>query len=256
MELTDATSGTSPAAPAAAVPALRFAGVSKAFGKVPALADFSLDIGSGELFGLVGVNGAGKTTLIKCLLDFCAADAGTIEIFGVPHARTRARAPLVFLPERFNPPHFLTGGDFLRYMLTLHGRSFDPNGAEHMLVALDLEPAALKRPVRAYSKGMTQKLGLAACLLCDKALYVLDEPTSGLDPKARALLKAQFKALKARGATLFFTSHALADVNEICDRMAVLHDGRVRFAGTPGELCRHFDVNDLEQAFLRCIDGG
>jgi ABC-2 type transport system ATP-binding protein len=254
VELTDAPSAVSPAAHAADVPALRFCGVSKKFGPVPALADFSLDVDRGELFGLVGVNGAGKTTLIKCLLDFCATDAGTIEIFGMPHSRTRARAPLAFLPERFNPPHFLTGRDFLRYMLTLHGRAFDAGRAERMLVALDLEPAALKRPVRAYSKGMTQKLGLAACLLCDKALYVLDEPTSGLDPKARALLKAQFRTLKSHGATLFFTSHALADVNEICDRMAVLHDGRVRFAGTPGELCRHFDVSDLEQAFLRCID--
>lgn len=254
MKLTDATPGTSPAAGADAVPALRFSGVSKAFGQVPALADFSLDIARGELFGLVGVNGAGKTTLIKCLLDFCAADAGSIEIFGTPHSRTRARAPLAFLPERFNPPHFLTGRDFVQYMLTLHGRRFDLGQAERMLTALDLDLAALKRPVRAYSKGMTQKLGLAACLLCDKALYVLDEPTSGLDPKARALLKAQFRALKSRGATLFFTSHALADVNEICDRMAVLHDGRVRFAGTPDELCRQFEVPDLEQAFLHCID--
>ncbi|HET7635498.1 MAG TPA: ABC transporter ATP-binding protein [Burkholderiales bacterium] len=254
MKPTDATPGTSPATAADAVPALRFSSVSKAFGQVPALADFSLDIAPGELFGLVGVNGAGKTTLIKCLLDFCAADAGTIDIFGTPHSRTRARAPLVFLPERFNPPHFLTGRDFVQYMLTLHGRSFDPGRAAHMLTALDLDPAALKRPVRAYSKGMTQKLGLAACLLCDKALYVLDEPTSGLDPKARALLKAQFRALKARGATLFFTSHALADVDEICNRMAVLHDGRVRFAGPPDELCRQFEAPDLEQAFLHCID--
>ena len=153
----------------------------------------------GEFFGLVGVNGAGKTTLIKCLLDFCDADGGAIEIFGVPHRDTAARARLAYLPERFNPPFYLTGRDFLQYMLGLHRAPYDDDRVARMFGALDLEPAALDRPARAYSKGMTQKLGLAACLLSGKELYVLDEPTGGLDPKARALLKSELRRCARAG---------------------------------------------------------
>ena len=195
--------------------ALRFERVSKHFGEIAALEDFSLEVDRGEFFGLVGVNGAGKTTLIKCLLDFCDSDGGRIEIFGVSHRVTAARGSLAFLPERFNPPHFLTGRDFLRYMMRLYRQPYDERRAEQMLAALDLDPAALGKAARTYSKGMTQKLGLAACLLSGKDLYVLDEPTSGLDPKARALFKQVLKALKEAKRTVFFSSHALADVEEV-----------------------------------------
>jgi ABC-2 type transport system ATP-binding protein len=100
---------------------------------------------------------------------------------------------------------------------------------------------------------MTQKLGLAACLLSGKELFVFDEPTSGLDPKARALLKHELRELRKTRHTLFFTSHALADVGEMCDRMAILHGGRLQFAGTPDELVRKFAADNIEQAFLACI---
>ena len=233
--------------------ALRFAEVTKTYAGVPALSELSLEVRRGEFFGLVCVNGAGKTTLIKCLLDFCETDRGAIAIFGAPHRGTAARARLAFLPERFNPPFYLTGRDFVRYMLELYREPYDEARVARLFGALDLDPAALDRPARAYSKGMTQKLGLAACLLSGKDLYVLDEPTGGLDPKARALLKAELKALKAAGRTVFFTSHALADVAEICDRMAVLHAGRLRFAGTPAEILARHRAPDLEGAFLACI---
>ena len=102
-------------------PALRFADVRKRFGQSVALGGFSLTVQAGESFGLAGVNGAGKTTLIKCLLDFCSTDGGAIHIFGVDHGTTAARARLAFLPERFNPPYYLSGRDFLRYIVKLHG---------------------------------------------------------------------------------------------------------------------------------------
>jgi len=123
-----------------------------------------------------------------------------------------------------------------------------------VLHALDLDVVALNLPVRAYSKGMTQKLGLAACLLCRKDLYIFDEPMSGLDPKARALLKTQMRDFKTQGRTVFFTSHALADVAELCDRVAVLHAGMLLFAGAPAALCEQYADRDLEGAFLNCID--
>jgi ABC-2 type transport system ATP-binding protein len=235
--------------------ALRFTGVTKAYGQTPALDGFSLAVARGELFGLVGGNGAGKTTLIKCLLDFCKTDAGEIRLFGASHRLTASRRQLAFLPERFNPPYYLTGRDFLRYMAKMHRTVYDEARVARTFERLDLEASALTRPARAYSKGMTQKLGLAACLLSGKPLQVLDEPTSGLDPKARAMLKRELAAIRGAGSTVFFTSHALADVEEICDRMAVVHGGRVRFAGTPAELMRRYGSSDLEAAFLQCIDG-
>lgn len=234
--------------------ALAFEQVTKRFGSKIALAEFTLDVVPGESFALVGMNGAGKTTLLKCLLDFCEPDAGRISIFGVTHRETRSRARLSFLPERFTPPYFLTGRDFLRYMLELQDVVYRDEDARATLESLDLDRAALDLPVRAYSKGMTQKLGLAACFLSRKDLYVLDEPTSGLDPKARALLKLRLKGLGESGRTVFFTSHSLADVEEIGDRLAVLHLGEIRFVGEPAALkARHHAVS-LEEAYLRCID--
>jgi ABC-2 type transport system ATP-binding protein len=234
--------------------ALRFSGVAKNYGRASVLHDVSFEVARGDFFGLVGVNGAGKTTLLKCMLDFCDTDRGSIEIFDTPNRLTAARRRLAFLPERFNPPYYLTGEDFIRYVLEMQATGYDRSAAERMLHALDLDLAALSLPVRAYSKGMTQKLGLAACFLSGKDLYVLDEPTSGLDPKARALLKSHLRELKQRSSTVFFTSHALADVAEVCDRMAVMHAGRLRFAGTPAQLCREFATGDLEHAFMRCIE--
>jgi ABC-2 type transport system ATP-binding protein len=230
--------------------ALRFDRVGKSYAGLPALADFSLEVPRGEFLGLVGVNGAGKTTILKCLLDFCDTDDGRIEIFGSAHRETAARARLAYLPERFNPPHFLTGRDFVQHMLRLYRTPYDERRVARMFEALDLDTDALARSARTYSKGMTQKLGIAACLLSGKELFVLDEPAGGLDPKARALFKDQLRALRRDGRTVFFTSHALADVAELCDRMAVLHRGNLLFAGTPAELCRACGETDLERAFL------
>ncbi|MBP1204434.1 ABC-2 type transport system ATP-binding protein [Duganella sp. 1411] len=235
------------------VPALRLQQVVQRYGQTSVLRGVDLALNAGECFGLVGVNGAGKTSLIKCVLDFCALDGGSIDIFGQPHRRPASRQPLGFLPERFTPPYYLTGADFIRYLLTLQGMRYDANAVAAMMAALDLDPDALKRTVRGYSKGMTQKLGLAACLLARKRLYILDEPMSGLDPKARALLKEQLRGLHRAGATLFLTSHALADVDELCDRMAILHDGQIRFAGTPAACRARYGADSLEQAFLACI---
>jgi ABC-2 type transport system ATP-binding protein len=234
--------------------ALRFSGVAKNYGRARILHDVTFDVVPGEFFGLVGVNGAGKTTLLKCLLDFCDINGGHIDIFGTPHHLTSARKRLAFLPERFNPPYYLSGEDFIRYVLDMQAIAYDRNATEQVLGKFDLDLAALKLPVRAYSKGMTQKLGLAACVLARKDLYILDEPASGLDPKARALLKAQLHELKGEARTVLFTSHALADVAEFCDRLAVIHGGTLRFAGTPGALCSQHASGNLEDAFLRCID--
>ena len=234
--------------------ALAFSNIEKNFGAVAALSGVTFSVNRGEFFALVGVNGAGKTTLIKCLLDFCSVDKGAIEICGASHREPRSRENLVFLPERFTPPYYLTGRDFLDMMRRLHSATFGESDINAMLTGLDFDLAALSKPVRSLSKGMTQKLGLASALLTTKPIYVLDEPMSGLDPKARALLKARLKELKQGGATVFFTSHQLTDVEELADRMAILHGGKARFVGSPDELRAKHRSTDLEAAFMHTIE--
>jgi ABC-2 type transport system ATP-binding protein len=220
---------------------------------VRALEDVSFEVPAADAFGLVGANGAGKTTLIKCMLDLCAFDAGAVEIFGRAARDAASRARLAYVPERFVPPHYLVAREFLQLMLSLGGVRFEEARARAMLERLELEPGALERPVRRLSKGMTQKLGLAACFLMERDLYVLDEPMSGLDPAARVAVKSVLRRLREDGRTLFFTSHVLADVEELCSSIAVLDRGRLRFRGTPAELCSRYAEPRLEGAFMRCI---
>src|SRR5947209_17030089 len=202
-------------------PSVRFLGVSKSFGRAEVLRGIDLDVHSGECVGLAGVNGVGKTTLIKCLLDFCDLDSGSIQIHGTPHRRPQARARLAFLPERFTAPYFLTGREFIAMMLQLFGSRYEEERVRAMFAALDLEAAALEQPVRAYSKGMTQKLGLAACFLPGRDLYILDEPMSGLDARARVRAKDLLLKLKSDGRTVFLISHSPADIEEVCGQVTV-----------------------------------
>lgn len=233
--------------------AVEFSGVNRQFDGRRAAADVSFAVHAGERFALVGVNGAGKTTLLRCMLDYCRVDSGSIHVFGVPSTRAEARSHLAWLPERFSPPHYLTGRDYLHYHAALRGMRHDEAAALERLRELDFDPEALGRPARTFSKGMLQKLGLAGCLLARRPLTVLDEPMSGLDPLARSRVRATLASLRDGGGTLLFSSHSLEDVEALCDRMAVIHDGRVAFAGTPAELSARFDTTMLEQAFLRCI---
>jgi ABC-2 type transport system ATP-binding protein len=236
-----------------ATAAVRIDSLMKRYGAVHAVSNVTLEVAAGEAFGLIGANGAGKTTLIRCMLDLTAGDAGSVSIFGVPARRPQARRRLAYVPERFVPPHYLRGAEFLSALSRLAGAPYDAARARALLAELELEAAVLERPVRQLSKGMTQKLGLAAALLLERDLYVLDEPMSGLDPAARVAVKSALRRLGAGGRTLFFTSHVLADVEELCSSIAVLEQGRVRFRGAPAELCRRYAEPRLEQAFMRCI---
>ena len=235
--------------------AVRITMLAKHYGPVVALSNVSLEVRAGEAFGLVGANGAGKTTLIKCMLQLTAGDSGSVEIFGVPARLPRARRRLSYVPERFMPPHYLRGGEFLACLAQLAGVRYDAARARELLAQLELDASVLERPVRQLSKGMTQKLGLAAAFLLERELYVLDEPMSGLDPAARVAVKSVLHRLADEGRTLFFTSHVLADVEELCSSIAVLEQGSVRFRGAPAALCERYAEPRLEQAFMRCIRG-
>jgi ABC-2 type transport system ATP-binding protein len=233
--------------------ALRVAALRKRYRDLHALDGVELEVAAGEAFGLVGANGAGKTTLIKCILDLTAADGGSVEIFHVKSTDPGSRRRLAYLPERFNPPHYLRGREFLALMLELAAERYEEARVLPLLDELQLERGALDKEVRTLSKGMTQKLGLAGCFVVRRDLYVLDEPMSGLDPAARVAVKSLLRRLAGEGRTLFFTSHVLADVEELCASIAVLERGRVRFRGAPAALCERYGDANLERAFMNCI---
>lgn len=233
--------------------AIEFTEVKKRYRDHQVLNGISLEINAGEFVGLIGINGAGKTTLIKCLLDFVLPDSGSIRVFGVHHRDTRARERLAFLPEKFNPPYYLNGHDFLRYMADLYDARYSDSDVRQLLKTLDLDYSALVKPVRQYSKGMSQKLGLAACFLSGRELLIMDEPMSGLDPRARAWLKQYLLEQKTNGRTLFFSTHLLADVEVLADRIAVLHNGVVKYNGSIAGCYEKYHTEDIEKAYLNCI---
>lgn len=233
--------------------AILFKNVNKAYGHSHVLSDVNLSVNQGEAVGLIGVNGAGKTTLIKCLLDFVALNKGSIEIFDTPHTKINARQFLSFLPEKFLPPYYLAGKSFLSYMAELNQIEISFADMKRVCEIVDLDFSALQKPVRQYSKGMSQKLGLASCFISQRPMLILDEPMSGLDPKARAYLKRHLLSLKDTGKTLFFSTHLLTDVESICDRIIILHEGTVNFNGTPEQCCEDFQANNLEESYLKCI---
>ena len=234
-------------------PAIAFNQVCKSYSDKRVLEDIKLEVSQGESYGLVGINGAGKSTMIKGLLDLVAINSGSIKICNKSHRDVNARSDLAYLPDRFSPPAHLRSKDFIEYMLELHDCKHSQEEINAMLDALELDRDTMESSVGRLSKGMTQKLGIASCLLSGKSILVLDEPMSGLDPKARVLFKKQLARLKQKGATLFFSSHVLADVEEIADTMAVLHQGKIEFEGTPESFKQAYTGSSLEEAYINCV---
>jgi len=227
--------------------------ISKSYGKHCVLDGISLDLKQGEIFGLVGLNGAGKTTLIKILLDLATADSGTATIFGQPCVSVKGRERLSYLPEKFSPSRYLKGYEHLALALSYFGKKLDVEKAQALARSLDLDPAVLSRKVGSYSKGMGQKLGLIGAFMVDQPFMILDEPMSGLDPRARICLKEVMLQAKRDGKTLFFSSHILSDIDEICDRIGIIHDSKLVYLGTAADFKPTFHENSLERAFLRAI---
>ncbi len=228
--------------------------VSKAFAKREIISNVDFSLSAGEIFGLIGLNGVGKTTLIKIILDLINADAGQVEIFGVPAKQIGARAQLSYLPEKFQPSRYLKGMEYLDLALSYYGQKLDVQKAKEMAHALDLNPDVLDTRVGSYSKGMGQKLGLVGAFLVDTQLLILDEPMSGLDPSARIKLKNQLLLSRRAGKTIFFSSHILSDIDEICDRIGIIHNKQLQFIGTPADFKSHAGDASLEKAFLKLID--
>ncbi len=201
-------------------------------------ADFS--VGEREIFGLLGPNGAGKTTALKILAGLILPSAGDASIGGIPVSNPKSRARLGFLPEGTFFHEYLTGSEFLDF----HGSLSDVPArlrrarARDLLARVGIAHAA-DLQLRRYSKGMRQRLGLAQALIADPEVLILDEPMSGLDPLGRKEVRDLVVGLRAEGRTILFSSHILADAEMICDRVAILVEGRLVEQGTLDLLLGH-----------------
>ena len=205
--------------------------------KVQVVHDLSLTVEQGEIFGFLGPNGAGKTTTIKILMGLIFATSGEAKLFGNPSTDLKAKSRVGFLPEHPYFYEYLTGFEFLDF----YGRLFDlPRSIRTVRVERLLELVGLSHayntPLRKYSKGMIQRVGIAQALINDPDLVVLDEPMSGLDPMGRKDVRDIIFRLKKEGKTVFFSSHILQDVEMISDRVAILNKGRLRKLGVLREL--------------------
>lgn len=203
-------------------------GLRKEFGPKVAVADLTLDVRAGEVFGFLGPNGAGKTTSVKMLLGLTAPTAGTAALLGRPLGDRPARAKIGYLPEHFRFHEWLRADEFLNLHGELYGMDRVARGAAvpRLLELVGLADRAATK-LGAFSKGMLQRIGLAQALLNDPALVFLDEPTSGLDPIGRRLVRDIIDDLRQRGMAVFLNSHFLSEVEKTCDRVAFIRGGRI-----------------------------
>ncbi|MCX7803610.1 MAG: ABC transporter ATP-binding protein [Planctomycetota bacterium] len=215
-----------------------------AFGipRIRGLDGLDLEVAPGQVFGLIGPNGSGKTTTIRLLLGLIFPTSGSAEVLGHPPGSVAAKSRIGYLPEETALPRFLTGEEALEF----YGRLFDlPRQTRRRRIAALLDMVGMKAParrqIRTYSKGQARRIGLAQALINDPDLVILDEPTSGMDPAGSREIKDLILRLKEQGKTVLLSSHLLADVEDVCDRLAILERGRVRTMGTVAELLESRD---------------
>ena len=217
---------------------IKIEGISKVYHKglrrqkVLAVNDLSMAVPEGDIFGFIGPNGAGKSTTIKILCDLIRPTTGRATILGRDVREPHARTHMGYLPENPSYYSFLTGWELLGFHGAIHSmqdRDIRARAAE-LLETLDLAEAA-HRPLRTYSKGMVQRLGIAAALIHDPKVLIFDEPMSGLDPPGRKLVSDLMLKLRNQEKTVFFSTHILHDVEVVCDRIGIISKGRLKFSG-------------------------
>ncbi len=214
--------------------------------KLRAVDDLCLDVGKNEIFGLLGPNGSGKSTTIKIILGLLKASSGDCEIFGQPSMRVAARKSVGFLPEAPYFYRYLTGRELVRYYarICMIDRSEIDDSVDDVIELVGMTEAANRR-VGTYSKGMLQRIGLAQSLVHDPDLVILDEPTAGVDPLGSAAIAEIVRELKHRGKTILLSSHLLAQIEGLCDRVAILHRGKLIREGRIEELVEEDDTDSL-----------
>ena len=196
----------------------------KSYGKVQAVKGISMRVEQGEIFGFLGPNGAGKTTTIRCMLDVIRPTSGTLRVLGLDAQRDKMalHQRIGYLPGDVRLPGQMTGKQIIDYFSRLQGR--EPVLLQDLLKRFDVE---MKRPLKGYSKGMRQKIGVVLAFMCDPEVLILDEPTSGLDPLLQRTFNEFLLQEQARGKTIFMSSHIMSDVEKVCQRVAVIRQGEI-----------------------------
>ncbi|MFL5706022.1 MAG: ATP-binding cassette domain-containing protein [Ktedonobacteraceae bacterium] len=196
----------------------------KAYGKIQAVKGVSMRVERGEIFGFLGPNGAGKTTTIRCMLDVIRPTSGTIRVLGLDAQRDKMELHrrIGYLPGDVRLPGQMTGKQIITYFSRLQG--LEPVLLNDLVARFDVE---IKRPLKGYSKGMRQKIGIVLAFMCDPEILILDEPTSGLDPLLQRTFNEFLLQEQQRGKTIFMSSHIMSDVEKVCQRVAVIRQGEI-----------------------------
>jgi ABC-2 type transport system ATP-binding protein len=236
------------------VTALEIKGLQKRYGPVQALAGVDVEVGEGELVGLLGPNGSGKSTLVKVACGLIRPTAGTAAVCGAPAGSPAARRSLGYLAELFRFPDWYTADELLRLHQRL-ARSAGGDEERTELLGLVGLAEARHRRVGAMSKGMQQRLGVAQALVGSPPLLLLDEPTSALDPVGRRTVRHLLEELRGRGVSVLLNSHLLSEVELVCDRVVILLRGSIVTQGTPEELARPRGVEIETDEGTRLVEG-
>ncbi len=227
----------------------------KVFGDVKALKGISFTVRKGEIFGLVGPNGAGKTTTLRMLATLLKPTSGIVRIFGydIVKQADEVRRLIAYLPEEAGAYKYLTGYEYLRFIAKIYGLKDDVVNEGVKISGLGDE---LRRYVSTYSKGMKRRLQVARTLMVRPKLAIMDEPSSGLDVYHALYVRNIIKEYVRRyGITVILSSHNMLEVEYLCDRVALIHKGEIVALGKPQELKEMYGANNLEEVFVRVIEG-
>jgi len=236
--------------------ALTISNISYSVAGLEILKALDLDVAEQHYYAIAGVNGAGKSTLIKLVLDLIRpSPGGEIRIFGRDNRDKNCRDQLAYLPEKFDVKKNITGRQYLEFIAAVYRQNISGAKFSELAERLDFPPDRLDSRVGGYSKGMVQKLGLVSCFMLNRKLIILDEPLSGLDPRARYRFKELMREQKSDGCTVLYSTHLLADAEDLCDRFGILHDAEMKYQGTPAACMERYQSASLEQAYMQCISG-
>lgn len=215
----------------------------KCFGKFTALDGVNLEVNQGEVFGFIGPNGAGKTTTIRCLLGILQATSGSVQMLGMDAWKdaVEIHKKIAYVPGDVNLWSNLTGGEVMDLFIKLKGHH-DVKRKNELIEMFDLDPS---KKCRTYSKGNRQKVALIAALASDADVFILDEPTSGLDPLMENVFQSCIRELKEQKKTVLLSSHILSEVEELCDRVAIIRQGKIIDTGTLNDL-RHLTAMNMQ----------
>ena len=234
--------------------ALNLSNISYSVAGQDILKQLSLVVEGGQYYAIAGINGAGKSTLIKLVLDLIRPRAGgRISVLGFDNTDPRCREQLVYLPEKFDVKKNISARQYLEFIAAVYHHKIDRNRVDELAERLDFPPDRLDTRIAGYSKGMVQKLGLLSCFMLERPLVILDEPLSGLDPRARFHFKELMQSLRSRAHTVLYSTHMLSDAEELCDCFGILHDGEMKYQGTPADCRERYRATSLETAYMACI---